>query len=406
MTLTRFSPHKLTMKKTEFLPQEEMLEKGQFFRKLSIGMPREINRFENRVILTPESVRQLVSEEHSVIIEKGVGEKSNITDNEYRNAGAKVRSKEEVYKCSIIAKVSPFNKKEISLLKNNQTIISSLHPNTQTQENIRKLISKNITAIALELISDASGFYPFVHSMSEIAGILAVTTAGKYLSNYHKGRGILLGGITGVPPAKIIILGAGTAAEYATRAAMGLGAEVRIFDNSISKLEKLKSKLGVQIFTSVFQKQLFTNVLKSADLVIGAFEFNGTSSQCKVTDFMVKKMKENSVIIDLNTSNISCFSTSRVTDFGNPVFKKYGVIHYCVPNIASEASQTASISLSNAILPIFLKISEQGETLRIIKESTEIRNGTYIYEGILINSELGNRFNIDYKDINLLTAVF
>ncbi len=405
MTVTRFSPHKLTMAKTQLLPQAEMLEKGQFFRKLSIGIPREINMFENRVIITPEAVKQLISKEHSVFIEKGAGERSNIKDEQYRKSGARITSKEEVYKCTTIAKVAPFNKKEISLLKTNQTIISSLQPNTQTSDNIRNLISKKVTAIALELISDENNFYPFAHSTGEISGILAVTIAGKYLSNYHNGRGILLGGITGIPPTEIIIIGTGAAAEYAARAAIGLGANVKIFDNSIAKLERLKNKLGVQVFTSVFQKQLFTKILKNADVIIGAVDTNGSPLQYNITDSMIKKMKTGSVIIDLNIDNISCFSTSVVTDFGNPIFKKYGVIHYCVPNIASEAAHTASISLSNSILPVFMKISEQNRAIRIIKENTEIRNGTYIYKGILTNAELGNKFNINYKDINLLTAV-
>ena len=406
MTVTRFTPHKIAIERNELLPQEELLDKAMFFRRLTIGIPNESSKFENRIILSPNAVKQLVSEEHTIMIEKGAGERSNWSDDDYKRAGAQIVSKKDIFHAEIIAKVSPFSKSEIKNLTGNQTLISSLHSSTQTRENIKNLIKKRVTAIAFELIKDENDFYPFVHPMSEIAGILAITTASRYLSNQQAGKGILLGGVTGISPTKIVILGASTAAEYAARAALGLGASVQIFDNSIAKLQQIKGKLGFQISTSVYQKQIVENNLKSADVVIGATEFNGTEPEFIVSEKMVENMKPGTIIIDLNTDNISSFETSKITDFGNPVFEKYEVIHYCVPNIASEASRTASISLSNALFPILQKISMQRDTIRIIKDDISIRKGTYIYEGILTNEHIGKKFNLNYKDINLLTAIF
>ncbi len=405
MTITRFTPHKLSLEKSELYPQEEMLEKGQFFRKLKIGIPKENNIFENRIILIPEVVRQLVSEEHSVAIESGAGEKSNLSDDDYKRAGAEIKTRDEVYRSEVIAKVSPFCKKEIDLLIGNQTIMSFLQCNSQTADNIRTLVNKHVTAIAMEDIKDENDFYPFVHSMREIAGIMAISIAGNYLFNGNNGSGILLGGITGIAPAKVVVLGSGTAGEYAAGAALGLGAQVKVFDNSIANLKKLRNKLGIRIYTSVFQKQIIENSLRNADVVIGAAEFKGRRPQFFITESMVKKMKPGAVIIDLNTDSLSCFETSRPTDLGNPTFVKHNITHYCVPNIASNASLTGSIALSNAIFPFLQKISRQRNILSVVKNDLSIRNGTYIYEGILTNEYLGEKFNIDYKDIDLLTAV-
>jgi len=291
------------------------------------------------------------------------------------------------------------------LLKGSQTVFSALHTNTQTEESIRKLMAKRVTAIAYELVKDADGFYPFVHTLSEISGMLAITTAGEYLSR-HKGRGIVLGGITGITPTKVMILGAGTAGEFAARAAIGLGAQVKIFDNSISKLNSIKNKLGIQVFTSVFQKNSLIKNLKTADVLIGAAEFTGKGANVLITENMVSKMKKGAVIVDLNTDNISYIETSRITNLGRPAFEKHGVIHYCVPNIASRAPRTASISLSNALMPILSLFGESTASRQIMRNETCVRNGTYIYEGVLINPYIGRIFNIDYKDLDLLTAIF
>lgn len=405
MTVTRVNPHKINLEHNLF-PQEEMLEQAEYSRKLTIGIPKAGNQFESRIILSPGAVKQLVAEGHTVLIEKEAGLKSNWSDTDYQNAGAVFATRKEIFNSEIITKVSPFDAKDIEDLAYNRMIISSLHAGTQTRKNIASLIKKRTTAVALEFVKDENSFYPFVNSMSEIAGILAVMTAGKYLSNYLGGKGIILGGITGVKPTSVVILGAGIAGVSAAKAALGLGAQVFIFDNSIAKLQKVKNCTNNSVITGIFQKSILEERVKEADLIIGAVDFTGEIPPFVITENMVRDMKKGSVIVDLNTDNFSYFATSKVTDFGSPVYEKHGVLHYCVPNIASEASRTASVSLSNSLLPLLIKLGHSGNAMNAIKSSACLRNGTYIYEGILTSELLGRKFSLDYKRIELLTTLF
>lgn len=390
----------------KLLPQAEMLEEKKSKRSLSIGIPKETNRYENRIILTPQAVEQLCENGHQIVIEAGAGLKSRWKDSDYTKVGAIIKSRREIYKSEIILKVSPFNEEEINLLSGNQLLISALHFNTQTLSKINNLKKKKVTATAIELMKDANGYNSFIQTMNEISGIMAVNTASELLSNSDIGKGILLGGITGIPAAKLIIIGAGTAGEYAARTAIGFGAQVKIFDNSIAKLQNLKNKLGIQLFTSVLQKQVIVKALKTADVVIGALENTTDENNIIISEKMISSMKKGSVIIDLNIDSASCFASSRITNLGNPFFDKQGVIHYCVPNIASKSPRTSSIALSNSMFPIIKKISYEKSTPNIIRNISEIRNGTFIYEGILTNARLAKKFNLDYKDIDLLSAIF
>ncbi len=389
----------------KLLPQAEMLEEKKNKRSLFIGIPKETEKYENRIILTPQAVKQLSDEGHQIAIESGAGVKSRWKDSDYTGAGAIIKSRREIFKSEIILKVSPFEEEDIKLLSGNQMIISALHFNTQSSQKINQLKFKKITAVAIELMKDAGNFNPFIQTMDEIAGIMAINTASEYLSNPETGKGILLGGITGIPAAKVIIIGAGTAGEYAARTAIGLGAQVKVFDSSISKLQSLKSKIGIQLFTSVLQKQVINKTLKTADVVVGALEDTKDESII-ISEKMISSMKQGSVIIDLNTDSASCFATSKITHLGNPAFEKHGIIHYCVPNMASKASRTASVALSNTIFPILQKISHERTTPNIIRNIAEIRNGTFIYEGILTNERLAKKFNLEYRDIDLLTAIY
>jgi alanine dehydrogenase len=405
MTISHNNPKQINYEGS-LMPQVEMLSIGNNNKKLKIGLPKEENKYENRIMLTPFAVKQLIDEGHNILMESGAGEKSNWSDADYTSVGAKIASKSDVYKSEIVAKVSPFSENEISLLGTNQTIFSALHVNTQSENSIRKLLSKKVTAIAIENIKDKNGFAPFVESMSEISGILSISTASEYLSNAKGGKGIVLGGITGIPPAKVVILGASKSGEYAARAAIALGAQVKIFDKSIEKLQKIKSKLGFSIYTSVLQKDAVAKNIKSADVVIGAIDFSGNDEGFVVAESDIAKMKKGAVIIDLNIDNFSCFATSHLTNLGNPTFVKHGVTHYCVPNIASRASRTASLALSNALFTILLNISENSSGIYFAVNDAALRNGTYIYMGILTNKQLAKKFNLDYKDIDLLTAIF
>ena len=396
----------MSVSKTMLMPQEEMLEIKSKSEKIKIGIPSDYSKVEYRVPLTPQAVELLTSYGHEIYIEKDAGKHASYTDDQYRQAGAVIlEEKEEVFQCDIILRVAPFSNDEIDLLRGNQTVISSMQIQAHCSESIKKLMQKKVTTIAFENLENEEGFMPVVHQMSQIAGVTSITIASEYLSNAHNGKGVLFGEVTGVTPAELVIIGTSTAAEYAARVALGLGILVKVFDTSVYDLSKLEEKLGRRVFTSVFYPKVLRKALFSADAVIGAMSFN-TTPKFKVSEDLVKQMKEGSVIIDLNASQGGCFETSRCTDFNNPTYVKHGVVHYCVPNSPSLVSRTASISLSNILIPILLAIGDSGGVDNYIKTSKGFRKGVYIYHGILTNSEVGNLFNIPAKDINLLLAVF
>ena len=406
MKSTEKSNDNILVSKTMFLPVEEMLEiktKGQ---KIKIGIPSDFSKVEYRVPLTPQAVDLLVSYGHEIIIETGAGQAANYSDYDYRNVGAIiVDTKEEIFQSDIILRIAPFSNEEIDMLRGNQVIISNIQIQAHCNETIQKLIQKKITAIAFEYLEDENEFMPFLHQMSQITGITSITIASEYLSNSRNGKGILFGEVTGVAPAELVIIGTSTAAEYAARAALGLGILVKIFDASVYELSKFEEKLGRQIFTSVFYPKVLKKALLSADAVIGAMSFSATP-KVKVSEELVKQMKENSVIIDLNISQGGCFETSKCTDLNNPTYIKHGIVHYCVPNIPSLVARTASISLSNILIPVLLAIGDNGGVDSYIKSSKGFRKGVYIYHGILTNHEIGRLFSIPSKDIDLLLAAF
>jgi alanine dehydrogenase len=406
MTTRNKSTEKVSVSKTMLMPQEEMLEIKRKGERMKIGIPSDYSKVEYRVPLTPQAVDLLTSYGHEIYIEKNTGIQSSYTDAEYRSAGAViVDEKEEVFQCDIILRVAPFSSDEIDLLRGNQAVISNMQIQAHCSESIHKLMQKKVTTIAFENIENEDGFLPIVHQMSQISGVTSITIASEYLSNAHDGKGVLFSEVTGITPAELVIIGTSTAAEYAARAALGLGILVKVFDTSVYDLSRLEEKLGRRIFTSVFYPKVLRKALVSADAVIGAMSFN-TTPKFKVSEDLVRQMKEGSVIIDLNASQGGCFETSRCTDFNNPAYVKHGVVHYCVPNIPSLVSRTASISLSNILIPILLSIGDSGGVDNYIKSSKGFRKGVYIYHGILTNPEIGNLFNIPSKDINLLLAVF
>jgi len=406
MTTGKESSERASVSKTMLMPQEETLEIQSRGKKMKIGIPSDYSKVEYRVPLTPQAVDLLTSYGHEIFIETKAGLHASYTDDDYRKAGAViVEDKEEVFQCEIILRVAPFSTDEIELLRGNQTVISNMQIQAHCSESIQKLMQKKVTTIAFESIENEDGFMPVVHQMSQIAGATSITIASEYLSNAHKGKGVLFGEVTGITPAELVIIGTSTVAEYAARAALSLGILVKVFDTSVYDLSKLEEKLGRRIFTSVFYPKVLRKALVSADAVIGAMSFN-TTPKFKVSEDLVKQMKEGSVIIDLNASQGGCFETSTCTNLNNPTYVKHRVVHYCVPNTPSIVSRTASISLSNILIPILLAIGDSGGVDNYIKTSKGFRKGVYIYHGILTNREVGNLFNLPSNDINLLLAVF
>jgi alanine dehydrogenase len=314
--------------------------------------------------------------------------------------------KKEVFKADLILKISPPSKEEIDYMQNKQTLISALQLTAQPKDTLKRMMDKKITAIAWDYIQDESGLYPIIRSMGEIAGNTSILIAAECLSNINKGKGLMFGGIAGVSPTEVVVLGAGTVGEYATRSAIGLGASVKVFDNSISKLRRLQNDLGLRVSTSIIQPKVLLKALKRADVVIGAIRAPHGRTPCIVSESMVEQMKESSVIVDVSIDQGGCFETSKVTTHQKPTYVKHGVIHYCVPNIASRVSRTASFALSNTFTPIIMQIANNGGIGKILKNNEGFRHGVYIYNGILTSSYLGETFGLPYKDLNLLRAAF
>jgi alanine dehydrogenase len=389
-----------------YFTQESMLAVETRKRKLFIGLPKETSLQENRLGLTPEAVLHLVTEGHEVLMESGAGEPSKFSDHDYSEAGATIAySTEEVYKADIILKVAPPTMDEIELMRPGQTLISALQMGTMTPEFINALARKKVNAIGFELIKDPSGARPVVRAMSEIAGSTVMLVAAEYLARSNEGKGIILGGITGVPPSQVVILGAGTVAEYAARAALGLGAEVKVFDNHLYKLRRLKHNLGAQLYTSTLDTFALSQQIRRADVVIGALAVEEGRIPFMVPEQMVASMAAGSIIIDISIDQGGCFETSELTTHSKPVFRKYDVVHYCVPNIASRVPRTATNALSNIFTPILQDISQQGGINEALFTNEHFRSGVYVYKGSLTNAAIAKKFNMRYKELGLLIAV-
>lgn len=401
------SDSRFTFGKASLMPQEEMLEVSKSKQHLTIGIPKESQQTESRVALTPEAVDQLVDAGHEVRIESGAGNPANYSDTDYSELGGFISdNREEVFNSDIILKIAPMSLEEIDLLKERQIVISSLHLNQQTRDFVQKLIQKKTTAIAFENIKDEHNCYPVVRSMSTIAGNTSILIAAEYLSNFRGGKGVMLGGIPGITPAEVIILGAGTAAESAVRAALGLGAQVKVFDNSVHRLRRLQNNIGQRIYTSVFHKQVMERTLRSADVLIGAMYLIEKGPRYIITEDMVKEMKKGAIIIDISIDQGGCIETSECRTQVDPVFTRHGVIHYCVPNLPSRVARTASIAISNVFAPLLMRMGEAGGLKQFLKEDAGVRNGVYIFNGILTNNFIGKHLDLPSKDIDLLMAAF
>ncbi|QXV66231.1 alanine dehydrogenase [Mucilaginibacter sp. 21P] len=405
MSAGKYSGFTSVARQAMMQPQESMLEVKSNKKQLYIGIPKETSFQENRIALTPLSVALLVNNGHSVYLESNAGQAANFTDNNYSEQGAEiVYDTKKVYEADIIIKIAPPTAEEIEMMKPGQLLISTLQLATLKAESLHALIKKKVTAICFEHLEDEGGSLTVVRAMSEIVGATSVLIAAEYLSNIFEGKGLMLGGITGVPPTEIVILGAGTVGEYAARTAISLGAEVKVFDPSIYKLRRLQNNIGARVFTSVVQPIVLEKAITTCDVAIGAMRADDGRSPCIVSEATVSRMKPNSVIIDVSIDQGGCFETSEVTNHTHPVFRKYDVIHYCVPNIASRVARTATYALTNIFAPILLDIGEQGSLKNLIWQKTGIRNAVYIYQGHLTNKYIGERFNIPSKDLDLLVV--
>jgi len=396
---------KVSFENTVFMPKEEHLETAVKNRHISIGIPSDSKDDEKRVALTPEAVCLLVEGDNEVIVQEGAGLGANYTDKDYSENGALITdSLARVYSADVVIKVAPFSEKETEYLKGNQVIISYLNVLKLSEETLNKLIRKKVTAIAFEKIRDGNGEMPVVESMSEISGITSLLIASEYLSNMHGGKGVMLGGITGVTPTEVVILGANTAGEFAARAAIGLGSTVKIFDNSVQRLRRFQSQLGERMQTSVFHPQVLKKALKSADVLIGAIELEDLKPWYYITEEMVQNMKKGAVIIDLSIDRGGCIETTECRAMKDPAYEKFGVIHFSAWNLPSRVARTASIALSNIFTPLLQSMADSGGVTHLMKNNHGVRSGAYLYNGMLTNETLGQKFGIISKDLDLLIS--
>jgi len=372
------SKHYSPFSKEELIPKEEMLEVKKEKGTLFIGLPKETHFEEKRICLTPDAVSAMTKNGHRIVVETGAGEGANYTDQNYSDAGAKISySTEEVFGCNLILKIEPPTLAEIEHIKPQSVLVSALQLKTQTKKYFEALANKRITAIAFDYIRDPEGKYPVVQSLSEIAGTASVLIASE------------------------LILGAGTVGEFAAKSALGLGASVKVFDNSISKLRKLQQFSKSPLFTSTLQPRTLQKALMRCDVVISAIR-GKSRAPIVVTEEMVKVMKPGSVIVDVSIDRGGCIETSEVTTHSKPTFEKHGIIHYCVPNIPARYARTATVSISNIFTPFLLHIAEEGGLEQVVRNERVMRSGMYFYHGILTNKSVAEWFDLPFRDINLL----
>lgn len=388
--------------KAQLLPKEERLEVSNHNAKLNIGLPKERSFQEKRICLTPDAVSALTSNGHRILIESGAGLDAAFDDKEYSEAGAEITTDTaKVFACPMILKVEPPTLNEIELIKPNTILLSALQLKMQQKSYFEALSRKKITALGFEFIKDSEGAFPAVRQLSEIAGTASILIASEIMSITNRGNGLLLGNISGVPPTEVVVIGAGVVSEFATKSALGLGANVKVFDGSISKLRTLQANVGQRIYTSTMQPKNLMKALKRCDVAIGATK-GKNRSPILVNEAMVESMKQGAIVIDVSIDMGGCFETSELTTHDNPTFEKHGVIHYCVPNIPARYSRTSSVSLSNIFTSYLLKIGEVGGLENAIRQDHGLKNGIYVYHGVITNKSVSNWFDLDCSDLNLL----
>ncbi len=373
---------------------------------LRIGIPRETSNEERRVALAPSGVSALVANGHEVYVESGAGTLAHFSDNAYSEVGAQmVTGPEDLYAaCNLIAKVGPPVGEELSYLQEKQILISALHLGGTTPDFLRRLMDLGITGIGFEFIRDPDGSLPIVRMMHEIMGSMSVQIAARYLESNQGGKGVMLGGISGVPPATVVILGAGVVGEWAARTALGYGAHVIVLDSDLGALRALEHYLDRRITTAMANDQYIRQAVPSADVVIGAMMVDGQRSPVVLAEEIVATMRPGSVIVDAVMDQGGCIETSRATTHSDPTFRVHDVIHYCVLNMPSNAARTATYALTNVLVPYLIQIGHVGSINEALWRNVGLRNGAYVYRRHLTKKSLATSFGMPHRDIELLIA--
>ncbi len=369
----------------------------------TIGVLKEDFDHENRVALVPYSIRTIVGYGHKVMVEAGAGKMARYSDNNYASAGAEiVNGKNKILNCEIVIKSSPLNKDEMTQLSGGQIVLTMLPLPLIDKSYLECLKEKRVVAIAMDYLQNSDGTFPVLRMMGEMAGRIAIQTASELLSVYGGGRGVLLGGVSGVPPSKVLILGAGVVGQHAAQTAIGLGASVRVFDNDINKIIRLQDKVGRQLHTSSINPEYLAYQLTSADVVLSAMHGKSGRAPVLVTEEMVSNMKKGAVIIDVSIDQGGCIETSHMTTHKNPTFLKHDVIHYCVPNMASKVPRTSSLAISNVITPAILRLAAPAKINRLLYGNLGLIRGVYAYDGHITSEYLAKSFELKYTALELL----
>jgi alanine dehydrogenase len=389
------------------MTQEAPVKRRAGRHSLVIGLPAEADPNERRVALTPETVGNLVWRGHQVLVEDGAGAGCGYSNLQYSEMGAYMVDPSQVYQADVILKINPPQADEIRLMRPKQTLFSFLPWYRLNSDDLREMAALKTTAINFDRVRDGGGAYPIMRMMSEIAGTVAVQTASRYMSLAGNGKGVLLGGVSGVPPTEVVIVGAGTAAEFAARAALGAGALVRVFDYSVSRLQRLQCLLGQRLYTSALHPQTLSKALAKADAVVLAARADDRySDDYLLSEEMVMGMKQGAVIIDLSIAQWQCCASSQLCSLMDPIVIRHKVVHYCVPNITANVPRTASMAISNVMATLLDNLSAQGSAAGWLQGDAGVRGGVYLFNGVLTDAATGELLNLPHQDINLLMTGF
>lgn len=384
------------------LPMEAMAWTKQNAKSILIGIPKEISLNENRIPLSPTSVKLLIANGHQIIIEEGAGKRAGFEDSDYLLAGASVSGDlSQIWACPLLLKLTPPTLNEIGLMKKNACIISCAATFLLSEDMIDTMNQKKILGIGMEYVKDNGGGFPFVRMMAEIAGQMILPIASQLLSSQEDSN-ILLGNVTGVEPSQMVVLGAGHVVEHLAKAAYHSGIQVQVFDKDIYKLQRLKQSLGFPLTTQVIDSENLPKALQSAQVIVGALRSDTGITPCLVTEEMVSKLKPGTLIMDVCIDQGGCFETSELTTLSHPIFRKYGIIHYCVPNIPSKVGKTASLAISNLLTSFILKSGKTGGVEEMLWQGKSFMKGVYVYKGFVTNPIVGKKFNKPVKEVQLL----
>lgn len=391
-----------------YIPQELLEELSKLSSRLLIGVPKEQCPSERRLALTPEAVDMLTDCGHQVWVESEAGLGINYSDAHYAEAGAQiVTTAAEVFQADMILKILPPTAGEVAMMKPRATVFSMVQVNLFSEEAYTLMMAKRINGMAYELITDERQKYPVMNAISEIEGTASVMIASEMLSNTQGGKGILLGGVPGVSPTEVVIIGAGSAGTVAARAAQALGACVKVFDDDINKLREIQHTLGQGLFTSNYHPNVLHNAFRSADVVIGAMRHTYSHRHYLIAEEMIRAMKRGALVIDLRMSQGGCFETTYcLSPSDPPIFEQYGVLHYCKANISNHVARTTSMALSNIFVPIFRRLGDVGSLQAMIKTDPGFKGGVYMYFGKPVNDYVSSPFNIRSNNIDIYLAAF